>query len=50
MGKVPDTKENCAKGKSTVKVKARGCVCGDCPLTSELDLRKDYYCEDGVVE
>jgi hypothetical protein len=40
----------CAKGKSPEKVKARGCLCPDCPLYVELDLTYDYYCEAGAVE
>jgi hypothetical protein len=40
----------CARGKSACEVSRNGCVCGGCPLASEYDLGKMYYCETGVTE
>jgi hypothetical protein len=40
----------CAKGKSPMTVRRRGCVCGDCPLWGEYNLTNGYYCDEGVTE
>ena len=40
----------CAKGKSPMTVRRRGCVCGDCALWRDYRLTKGYYCAEGVTE
>lgn len=40
----------CAKGKSSMTVRRRGCVCGDCELWRDYLLTKGYYCDEGVTE
>jgi hypothetical protein len=40
----------CAKGKSSMTVRRRGCVCGDCTVFHEFKLSKGYYCDEGVTE
>lgn len=40
----------CVKGKSTCEFDKIGCLCLACPLTSDFDLDKLYYCEIGVSE
>jgi len=40
----------CAKGKSACEFEKIGCLCVACPLTSEFNLDKLYYCEIGVSE
>ena len=40
----------CAKGKSACEVPRNGCLCGACPLSSEFDLDKLYYCVLGAAE
>jgi hypothetical protein len=40
----------CAKGKSSLTVRRRGCVCGECRLWHEYHLTKGYYCDEGVTE
>jgi hypothetical protein len=40
----------CAKGKSTMTVRRRGCVCTDCKIWHDSDLTKGYYCDEGVTE
>ena len=40
----------CAKEKSTCEVPRNGCLCGACPLASEFDLDKLYYCVIGAAE
>ncbi len=40
----------CAKRKSTCEFEKNGCLCGVCPLTSEFNLTKLYYCEIGASD
>lgn len=40
----------CAKGKSTLAVRRRGCVCTDCKNWRDYGLTKGYYCDEGVTE
>ena len=40
----------CARGKSTCDFEKIGCMCPVCPLTSEFNLDKLYYCEMGASE
>ncbi len=40
----------CARTKSSCEIVKNGCLCGACPLTSEFDLDKLYYCEIGAAE
>jgi hypothetical protein len=40
----------CAKEKSTMTVRRRGCVCGDCRVWHDSGLAKAYYCDEGVTE
>ncbi len=40
----------CARGKSTCAVTRNGCICGGCPVASDYDLDKMYYCETGAAE
>jgi len=34
-------------GKSNCIKNENGCVCGTCPVTSQLGLKHDYYCIKG---
>lgn len=40
----------CAEGKSSCEFKKHGCICGECPLSSEYLLDKTYYCVIGAAE
>jgi len=40
----------CAKGKSTMHVRRRGCVCNDCKNWRNYGLTNSYYCDEGVTE
>jgi len=40
----------CSQGKSTCEFEKIGCLCEACPLTSEFNLGKMYYCELGESE
>ena len=40
----------CAKGKSTMSVRRRGCLCSDCKNWRDYGLTKGYYCDEGVTE
>jgi len=40
----------CARAKSNCEIAKNGCLCGACPLTSEFNLNKMYYCEIGAAE
>lgn len=43
-------KENiafCLTGKSKCIKKEMGCICGGCPVHSELGFKKGYYCLAG---
>ena len=38
----------CLMGKSReCSLDELGCICPDCPLTTEMDLRNTYYCTQG---
>lgn len=37
----------CAVGRSECIVDEAGCICPDCPVTAEKDLRWGYYCTRG---
>ena len=39
----------CAKGKSELPVRRRGCVCGDCANFKEFGLQDGYYCIGGIA-
>jgi hypothetical protein len=39
----------CAKGKSGLPVRQRGCVCPDCALFKTFGLEEGYYCIGGVA-
>jgi len=45
-----DMRLYCAQGKSSLTIRRRGCVCGDCLLWNEFGLTKGYYCDEGVTE
>jgi hypothetical protein len=34
----------CARQKSACEFERMGCICGACPLASEYDLDKLFYC------
>lgn len=34
-------------GKSNCIKEEKGCICGDCPVTTQMDLKHDYYCTKG---
>jgi hypothetical protein len=40
----------CAREKSRCDIAKNGCLCGACPLASEFNLDKMYYCEIGAAE
>ncbi len=40
----------CAKGKSSQRVRRRGCACGDCAIWPAFGLTRGYYCDEGVTE
>jgi hypothetical protein len=40
----------CARERSNCEISKNGCLCGACPLTSEFNLDKMYYCEIGAEE
>ena len=35
----------CAKGKSGCPVTESGCICGECPVASQYQLNRLYFCE-----
>lgn len=37
----------CLVGKSKCIKDAKGCICGGCPVHTELGLKKGYYCFSG---
>ncbi len=39
----------CARDKSTCDLEKKGCICGECPLSSEYQLSGSYYCENGIA-
>jgi hypothetical protein len=39
----------CAKGKSALPVRRRGCVCTDCAVFKAYGLEDGYYCIGGVA-
>ncbi len=40
----------CARAKSGCEFERNGCICGICPLASEFDLDKLFYCATGAPE
>ena len=40
----------CAKGKASCKIEKLGCLCQQCPLTTEYNLKNLYYCITGLEE
>lgn len=40
----------CARGKAKCELKRQGCICGECPLSSEYQLSNTYYCDIGAAE
>ncbi|MCP8323070.1 MAG: DUF2769 domain-containing protein [Candidatus Methylarchaceae archaeon HK02M2] len=40
----------CARVKSDCDLERQGCICGQCPISSEYRLSKMYYCEIGAAE
>jgi hypothetical protein len=38
----------CARGKSGCDFSKEGCICSICPLVSEFNLEKLYYCKIGA--
>ena len=49
---IPEAGENgeggyCATGRSECIVTEAGCICGSCPVTTELGLEWGYYCTRG---
>ncbi len=34
-------------GKSNCIKDEKGCICGSCPVTTQLGLKHDYYCTRG---
>jgi hypothetical protein len=40
----------CARARSACEFEKNGCMCLACPLTSEFNLEKLYYCEIGASE
>jgi aldose sugar dehydrogenase len=40
----------CAKGKSSCNIEKKGCICNKCPLATEYNLQKLYYCVTGTEE
>ena len=40
----------CAREKSNCEFERQGCICGECPLSSEYSLSGMYYCESGAAE
>jgi hypothetical protein len=39
----------CAKGKSELPVRQRGCICTDCANFKEFGLKDGYYCVAGLA-
>jgi len=40
----------CARGASTCEMERQGCICGECPISSEYRLSGIYYCDTGAAE
>jgi hypothetical protein len=40
----------CAREKSACEVSRDGCLCNECPLTSEFNLDQLFYCITGPAE
>jgi len=38
----------CAIGKAECEVQKQGCICGQCPISSQYGLKKLYYCINGA--
>lgn len=39
----------CARDKSTCAFAQKGCICMQCPVSTENSLKGGYYCSKGVV-
>lgn len=37
----------CSHGKSKLAIEQKGCVCGDCTVQNEHELKGVYYCVTG---
>lgn len=37
----------CARDKSTCDFNQQGCICGECPITTDNQLSSSYYCDSG---
>ena len=40
----------CASGKTECQLNKQGCICGECPISSEFQLNDWYFCEKGVAK
>ena len=38
----------CSAGKSSCELKQTGCICTDCPLWTEYELKIAYHCVNGA--
>ena len=40
----------CARGKTDCTLERTGCLCGECPISSEYRLSGGYFCDMGAAE
>ena len=40
----------CARGETNCDLERQGCICGECPISSEYQLTGGYYCDVGAAE
>ena len=45
-----DQKLFCSAGKTECQLKKQGCICGECPISSEFQLHDWYFCEKGAAK
>jgi len=44
------TKLFCGHGKAKAEVTQRGCICDECPVFKEHELKGSYFCVNGKAE
>ena len=40
----------CSRGKTNCDFERQGCLCGMCPVSTELKLNNFYFCDIGAAE
>lgn len=40
----------CARGKTDCEVTQQGCICGECPVSTDYRLAGSYFCMTGAAD